>query len=595
MKILLNKINKSFNQPVIKNLSYTFESGKLYVIKGVSGCGKTTLLNLIGRIDTDYEGTITVEREGKEIEEKAGYIFQSSLLLSQMTVEENLLLIKNAPNEIEALCERLGIADLRSKLPDQLSGGERQRAAIVRALLRSPNILLADEPTASLDDENSRKIAETLAGLRDEGRILIVATHEHYFDAYADEIIHLRYGVIEHIEKFVPASLPSEAHPNKHTSVEGKPFSCFRYALRRNPKLLRPLSLLPLMLVFLIVMAVSTVQANFSDEYMRIVKDEYPLDLIVFQPGGYENFIYKDKVTLYDCYTATEGEYLAAHLLDCKDSIFRIDGLIAEGRFPENDHEILANYNFLDDYFGETDDYGDYVGKTVKFKGETFTVSGTVETTDGEMERYLMADWNYTPVRRTKDASVIFIPYETLKQIGEKTEEYSSLRVGVYDGLYEDKAARQALALVNQSDSPNNFYNDIEEAQADVDQFTLIFAAVLFICTFICCLFLVTVVQTELFYRKKELGYLQIFGIAKMQIGKLILSEYFIKNLSALILALAVYAVLIAVYGIANGVFVFFGLLFTPTVIAALIAIYLGTVALCCRRFLRRNVAELVG
>ncbi len=590
MKITLNNIHKSFAEPVIKNLSYTFEAGKIYVIKGVSGCGKTTLLNLIGGIDTDFDGTILKE-EGCE---SVGYIFQNSLLLAKLTVEENLLLIKNAPDEIRELSERLGIADLLPKLPTQLSGGERQRVAILRALLRSPGILLADEPTASLDDENSRKIAEIIADLRESGRIIIVATHEHYFDAYADEIINLRYGVIDSVEKVHSVSLPAPKPAKQSESAEGKPFSSFRYAVRRNPKLLRPLTLLPLMLVFLIVMVVSTVQANFSSEYMRMIRDKYPLDLIVFQPGAYESFPYKDKVTLYDCYTAIEGDYLASHLLDYKDSIFRIKGLIAEGKFPEDDHEILANYNFLCDYFGETDNYGEYVGKTVVFKGETFTVSGTVKTTDGDMEHYLMADINYSPVRRTQDAMVLFIPYETLKEIGEKTEAIASLRMGVYDGLYDDSAARLALSLVNHSDTPNNFYDDIKEAQATVDQITVIFVVILFICYFVCCLFLVTIVQTELFYRRRELGYLQIFGVKKKRIRKLILTEYLVKNIGALLFALAVYLMLVAVYGIVNGTFVLFGLLFTPIVIALLFALYLATVWVCSWRFLRKSVVELI-
>ena len=594
MKIILKNIQKSFGAPVIKNLSYTFDSGKLYVIKGVSGCGKTTLLNLIGGIDTDYEGTIAVEKDGKAVDEVAGYIFQSSLLISKITVEENLLLIQNAPDEIRELSESLGIADLLPKLPSQLSGGERQRVAILRALLRSPGILLADEPTASLDDENSQKIAEIIAGLRASGRVIIVATHEHYFDAFADEIINLRYGVIDSVEKVQSFAAPSSKSVGKRKPAVAKPFSAFRYALHRNPKLLRPLSLLPLTFVFLIVMVVSTVQANFSSEYMRMICDKYPLDLIVFQPGAYESFHYKDKVTLYDCYTATEGDYLAAHLLDYKDSIFRIEGLIAEGKFPEDDHEILASYNFLTDYFGETEDYGKYVGKTVVFKGETFIVSGTVENTDGDMEQYLMADINYTPVRRTKDAMVIFIPYETLLMIGERTEAIPSLQLGVYDGLYEDSAARLALSLVNHSDTPNNFYHEVKKAQETVDQITGVFVVILFICYFVCCLFLVTIVQTELFYRRRELGYLQIFGVGKKRISKLILTEYLVKNIGALVLALAVYLVLIAVYGIANGVFVFFGLLFTPPVIALLFGLYLATVWVCSSRFLRKSVVSLI-
>ena len=96
------------------------------------------------------------------------------------------------------------------KLPGTLSGGERQRAAIERALLRDPQLLLADEPTASLDDENSRKIAEKIAALKADDRIVIVATHEDYFDTAADEIWRLDYGVMRAERKIRDKDVPEE-------------------------------------------------------------------------------------------------------------------------------------------------------------------------------------------------------------------------------------------------------------------------------------------------------------------------------------------------------------------------------------------------
>ena len=200
MKIRLDQVTKSYQSDVIKDLSYTFESGKLYVIKGVSGSGKTTLLNMIGGIDTDFTGSITPDTD-EPLSAIRSYVFQSSLLLSRVTILENLFLIKADYDEITRLCELFGITPLLDKYPEQISGGERQRVAIVRALLLSPKLFLADEPTASLDGTNSVQIAKTIAGLKDFGQIVIVATHEPYFDSYADEIIHLKDGKIDCVEK----------------------------------------------------------------------------------------------------------------------------------------------------------------------------------------------------------------------------------------------------------------------------------------------------------------------------------------------------------------------------------------------------------
>ena len=196
MEIQLKNLSKTYEKTVLDGLNYTFESGKLYVIKGVSGCGKTTLFNVIGGIDPEYEGEVIMPKKCR-----TAYIFQQSLLLSSLTVRENLLLIHPNQKKVESLSKALGIHDLLDRLPESLSGGERQRAAIVRALLTGPNILLADEPTASLDGKNAEAVTRMIAGLRTEERVILVATHDAYFDPYADEIIELDYGTLGAITK----------------------------------------------------------------------------------------------------------------------------------------------------------------------------------------------------------------------------------------------------------------------------------------------------------------------------------------------------------------------------------------------------------
>ena len=116
---------------------------------------------------------------------------------------------------VDRLCAEAGIGDLLDRYPGELSGGERQRVSTVRALLTSPSILLADEPTASLDNRSSENIAGMISALRSENRIIIVATHEHCFDALADVIIDLDYGKIG---KITENTLPSPAAENSKPS-----------------------------------------------------------------------------------------------------------------------------------------------------------------------------------------------------------------------------------------------------------------------------------------------------------------------------------------------------------------------------------------
>ncbi|MGI6744943.1 MAG: ATP-binding cassette domain-containing protein [Acutalibacteraceae bacterium] len=589
MIIELKNISKSYNAQVIKNLSYTFESGKIYVIKGVSGSGKTTLLNIIGGIETDFDGEIITDFNNAKTFGSASYIFQNSLLLSNITVLENLLLIKNNSDEIFHLCKELNISELIQKYPEQLSGGERQRIAIVRALLLSPKILLADEPTASLDQENSVHIAETIAKLRSDDKIIIVATHEHYFDRFADEILYLQYGLIEKSDKLDPDIINADNSENKTSSKSVPKFNYFKYSLRRNPKLLSFVSLCPLVLVFLIIMLVSTFQNNFSDEYFRSIKLGYPMDTVSIHQFELERFPYKDKVKLYDNYTASENSINAYYLLSEKDSVFKIKNMIAFGTFPATDHEVLASRDFVSCYFGD-EDYKSHIGEKIVFKNVPFTISGILADFDnGEVESNLFTDIYY---QRKIFENPVFIPYDTIKLIGEKQD--TDIIMAVYDGLADNSEALEALKGALENGAPNQFYSNIENAQMTIDIITIIIYIILFICYIISCIFMVSIIQTELFYRKKELGFLQIFGLRKKQITKILFVEYLLKISVSFIIAIMCYVIAVLLYGVFAKNFIFFNLILILIIIAALFSVYLWTVYFSIRRFLKKSILSLI-
>jgi lipoprotein-releasing system ATP-binding protein len=197
----LANISKSFLQRglVLDNLSLDVSEGDTIAIMGPSGSGKTTLMNIIGLLDKPDSGTLKFR--GNDIRNyndnesalyrnrNIGFVFQEHLLLPHLTVRENILLpllAKKQNREDFALKEerasnlmkQTGISDLSSKYPATISGGEAQRAALVRALVNNPSILLADEPTGSLDASNAGIMGELLAGMnREFGTTLILATH----------------------------------------------------------------------------------------------------------------------------------------------------------------------------------------------------------------------------------------------------------------------------------------------------------------------------------------------------------------------------------------------------------------------------------
>ena len=184
---------------VLQNISLTVEPGQTLSIAGPSGSGKSTLLNLIGGLDRPTDGTIILDHQNLSVlsdnelarvrNQKIGFVFQLHHLLPQCTVLENVLLPTLAARRTteerstfqrraDALLEKVNLTDKRNSFPGQLSGGQRQRVALVRALICKPKIILADEPTGSLDVDTAEQIAELLITLNHvEGTTLIVATH----------------------------------------------------------------------------------------------------------------------------------------------------------------------------------------------------------------------------------------------------------------------------------------------------------------------------------------------------------------------------------------------------------------------------------
>lgn len=606
MKLYIRNLSKAYDRPVLKDLSHEFETGKLYVIKGVSGCGKTTLLNILGGVETDFSGDCAWD-DGKK--RPAGYIFQSSLLIAKLTVRENLRMISGDAERIEALCGALGIRDLLDRYPEELSGGERQRAAVVRALLRDPALILADEPTAALDEDNARTAAALIAGLRNTGRIVIVATHEDCFDDYADEILYLNYGSIEQI-KAKPnvgtsiACLPdvrqaatrtSHARPYRRLSKgadHARPprLRPFRYALRHKPELLKPKNLLALAFAFLTVLLVSTVRMNFSSESVEFIKDRYPMDLVPFFRPAYEAFPDKSLLTVYEEYRLEENGVSAFYLMPEKDSVFGIDGMLAAGRFPEAATEILVDPVFAAEELGAAEAPEACLGRTVILGGQDLTVAGiTADLTEEAVRKNLSADVYY---RKNLVGPCVFVPYETIRELGEKRE--NEFVMTVCPGMSESEALLRKVESAMGEGSPNQFYGTVRGVQQVLDLAVLALFGVLAVIYTMCCLFLVTVVHTDLFSRKRELGYLQIFGLSKGRVLRLILGEYALRLLGALVLALAVFGALYGLYGLSVGRALALAPASLSGMLGLLCALYLLAAAVGAARYLRKSVVRLI-
>ncbi len=210
MLIQTKQLSKKFNNEYIfKNLNIEINENKFVTIFGSSGCGKSTLLNIIGLLDNKYEGTISIcnernpninSKKGRNLlRNKIGYIFQNFALIDDKSVYDNLMLVlefskinkKEKKKRIDSCLAELGLTGYGKKKVYQLSGGQQQRVAIARIMLKQCQIILADEPTGSLDEDNRDEIIEILLKLKSSGATIVVVSHDSAFKEISDKIYEL--------------------------------------------------------------------------------------------------------------------------------------------------------------------------------------------------------------------------------------------------------------------------------------------------------------------------------------------------------------------------------------------------------------------
>lgn len=213
--LTIEHLTKRFEENLIlDDISLTVRQGEVIVVVGASGCGKSTLLRCINALEPIQGGTIKLQEDVIEpkskklaaIRQKIGMVFQSYELFPHLTVLDNIILApvkvqkrnkEEAVNEALELLKRVGLEEKAGSYPRQLSGGQKQRVAIVRALCMHPEILLFDEVTAALDPEMVREVLDVMLALAEQGRTMIIVTHEMQFArAVADRIIFIDGGKI---------------------------------------------------------------------------------------------------------------------------------------------------------------------------------------------------------------------------------------------------------------------------------------------------------------------------------------------------------------------------------------------------------------
>ena len=240
--IAIHNITKSFGKlQVLKGIDLTIGKAEVVSIVGPSGAGKTTLLQIVGTLDRPDTGTVEIDgidvtglsdRKLADFRNRhIGFVFQFHQLLPEFTAQENIMIPAyiagassgEAKRRATELLQFMGLADRAHHKPNELSGGEKQRVAVARALVNHPAVILADEPSGSLDSKNKAELHQLFFDLRDRfGQTFVIVTHDEQLASITDRTIHMRDGILEQPElpaEALQEALPEEPTPNEEQTI----------------------------------------------------------------------------------------------------------------------------------------------------------------------------------------------------------------------------------------------------------------------------------------------------------------------------------------------------------------------------------------
>ena len=214
--LLQQGIAPAAGEPVVRNVNFTVEEGEYVAVMGESGSGKTTLLNILAALDKPTNGNVVLDgRDLSKIKEKdvaafrrdnLGFVFQDFNLLDTFTLEDNIYLplvlagksYKEMSSKLETVAERLGILPLLKKYPYEVSGGQKQRAAVARAIITNPKLILADEPTGALDSKATNELLCLFSDINSTGQTIVMVTHSLKAASSANRVLFIKDGEVFH-------------------------------------------------------------------------------------------------------------------------------------------------------------------------------------------------------------------------------------------------------------------------------------------------------------------------------------------------------------------------------------------------------------
>ena len=581
----LNNVKKSYQLgdgtvfPVLKGINISFEKGELVSIIGESGSGKSTLMNIIGGLDSKFEGEVLVDSKNigafteKELDiyrkNKIGFIFQSFNLVPHLTILDNVALALTLSNvkrseqveRAKEMLEKVGLKDHIHKKPNQLSGGQMQRVAIARALINDPEMIVADEPTGSLDSQTTQQILDIITQIAQEGKLVLLVTHSEHVAECSSRVIRIADGQIVEDRQGITL-IPKETIETEKLKEISKNLN-FAGAIKlafKNMKEKKMRNILVAVGASIGIMSIMLMLSigNGIKTYIRDTMESLanPLAVEVTMPEeedtpamGPEAFLSNTYFTQEDInrlntlehVSATEEHFSAFSMgtaiasIDDKQAPLMMVSTLSQYNKYDLAEGTMANKNeiIINEAVKEELGIDDIVGKTI-------TVSVQVENKQIVIDTVVSGVLSNETSPMSGGMSQVYLYYDDLKQACSE-QDYNLMPTSIM--LIAD--AEENTDGIKSTVTDMGYGSSMQETMVEtfttmLDLFTGVLAGIAGISLLVSAIMILVVLYISVVERTREIGVMKAIGARRKDIRRIFISESFILGLAGGIIATAI-------------------------------------------------------